>query len=183
LEQHAKFPLLEQVDWFFTSAAWTNLYTQTLFLPLAKTTSYHIPCKIQIGTRIPKANTFRFENCWFSHENCISQISNTWSIPSRRSNSAHVISDKFKLLRRVLKHWAKGLSSLSNLISKCNATLAFFDKQEEFRDLLHPEATFRNILKLHIKNLLKMQNTYWKQRFTQRLVQYGDENSSFMQWQ
>jgi hypothetical protein len=55
-------PLLEQVVWFFTSVAWTNIYPQTLVLPLARITSDHIPRKIQIGTRIPKANIFRFEN-------------------------------------------------------------------------------------------------------------------------
>jgi len=152
---------------------------KTLVLPLARTTSDHIPCKIQIGTRIPKANIFRFENYWFNHDCCFSQISNAWSIPSRKVNSAHVVSDKLKLLRRILKHWAKSLSNLSALIANCNATLSFFDKLEEHRDLFQQEADFRSIHKLHIQNLLRTQNIYWRQRFTQRLVQFGDENTKF----
>jgi endonuclease/exonuclease/phosphatase family metal-dependent hydrolase len=55
-------PLLEQIDWFFTSVAWTSQFPSTMVLPLAKITSDHVPCKVQIGTSIPKANIFRFEN-------------------------------------------------------------------------------------------------------------------------
>ena len=66
--------LLEQVDWFFTSVAWTNQYPLTVVLPLARITSDHLPYKIQIDTSIPKANIFRFENYWFSHPCCIDQI-------------------------------------------------------------------------------------------------------------
>ena len=66
--------LLEQVDWFFTSVAWTNQYPLTIVLPLARITSDHLPYKIQIGTSIPKENIFRFENYWFSHPCCIDQI-------------------------------------------------------------------------------------------------------------
>jgi hypothetical protein len=35
------------------------------------------------------------------------------------------------------------------------------------------------IIKGKIHNLLAMQNTYWRQRFTQRLVQFGDEKTKF----
>ena len=55
-------PLLEQIDWVFTSANWISVYPDTLLLPLTRPTSDHIPCKIQIGTNIPKAQVFRFEN-------------------------------------------------------------------------------------------------------------------------
>ena len=55
-------PLLEQLDWFFTSANWSLTYPNTLVLPMAKITSDHIPCKISIGTSIPKTSIFRFEN-------------------------------------------------------------------------------------------------------------------------
>jgi len=57
-------PLLEQLDWFLTSANWTIEYPNTEVLPLAKITSDHLPCQISIGTKIPKANIFRFENYW-----------------------------------------------------------------------------------------------------------------------
>lgn len=128
-------PLLEQVDWFFTSVAWTSQFPFSMVIPLARVTSDHIPCKVQIETNIPKANLFRFENFWFNHPGCMEQISNAWLTPTRCSDSAQVISAKFKLLRRILKNWAKGLSNLSKLIDNCNLTIAFFDKLEEIRVL------------------------------------------------
>jgi hypothetical protein len=172
-------PLLEQVDWFFTSVAWTTQFPLYLVLPLAKITSDHLLCKIQFGTSIPKTNIFRFENFWFNHPSCYDQISNAWTAPTRCSNSAQIVTTKFKLLRRILKSWSKNLSNLSKLISNCNLTIEFFDKLEEIRSLYPQEQTFRAILKQHIGNLLFMQKTYWRQRFTQRLVQYGDENTKF----
>ena len=43
-------PLLEQLDWFFTSPNWTLDFPNTKVLPLAKITSDHIPYKIIIST-------------------------------------------------------------------------------------------------------------------------------------
>lgn len=57
-------PLLEQLDWFFTSPNWMIDFLNIEVLPLAKITSDHSPCQIAIITRIPKANIFHFENFW-----------------------------------------------------------------------------------------------------------------------
>jgi hypothetical protein len=107
-----KSPLLEQIDWFFTSVAWTTQFPSSLVLPLARITSDHLPCKVKIGTHIPRANIFRFENFWLKHPSCLEQIKNAWLAPVCVPNSAHVISAKFKFLRKVLKLWAKNLSNL-----------------------------------------------------------------------
>ena len=125
---------------------------------------------IQIGIRIPKTNIFRFENYWFNHPRCMEHIVNVWNTSVRSRNSGHAINEKLKLLRRVLKRWAKNLSNLSLLISNCNLTIAFFDKLEEIRDLLPHEAIFRKFIKSHILNQLAMQNEYWRQRYTQTVV-------------
>jgi hypothetical protein len=55
-------PLLEKLDWCFTSEAWTLSYPDTSAIPLAKTASDHVPIMIKIGTSIPRAKIFRFEN-------------------------------------------------------------------------------------------------------------------------
>jgi exonuclease III len=39
-------PLLEQIDWCFTSDRWISSYPNMLMLPLSRPTSDHIPCKI-----------------------------------------------------------------------------------------------------------------------------------------
>lgn len=43
-------PLLEQLDWFFTTPQWTISYPNTMVIPLFKSTSDHTPCKVQMGT-------------------------------------------------------------------------------------------------------------------------------------
>ena len=53
-------PLLEQLDWFFTSVDWISDYPMTEVLPLARTASDHVPCMVTIKTSIPKSNLFRF---------------------------------------------------------------------------------------------------------------------------
>jgi hypothetical protein len=57
-------PLLEQLDWFFTSANWISDYPNSMVLPLAHSGSDHVPCVLHIGTEIPKAKIFIFENYW-----------------------------------------------------------------------------------------------------------------------
>ena len=57
-------PLLQKLDWVFTSESWTTAFPNTLAIPLAKPISDHTPCVVQISTQIPKAAIFRFENYW-----------------------------------------------------------------------------------------------------------------------
>jgi hypothetical protein len=86
---------------------------------------------------------------------------------------------KFKLLRRILKIWVKNRSNLNKLIANSNLIVAFFDRLEELRSLTDPKSRFRFIIKSHLQKLLIVQREYWKQRYTQHFVQFGDENSKF----
>lgn len=83
-----KDPLLERLDWFFTSAAWTQSFPSTFVAPLAKPTSDHLPCVISIGTMIPKAQVFRFENHWLHHKEFKAIVQNAWNIPVGFKDSA-----------------------------------------------------------------------------------------------
>ena len=57
-------PLLEQLDWFFTTPSWTTSFPNTVVTPMAKPSSDHVPCMVNISTDIPKSNIFRFDNFW-----------------------------------------------------------------------------------------------------------------------
>ena len=67
-------PLLERLDWFFTSNSWTTMFPATSVKTLNKPTSDHTPCLISMETVIPKGTTFRFENYLMEHEHFLEVI-------------------------------------------------------------------------------------------------------------
>lgn len=77
---------------FFSSTAWTLKFPNTLVKPLARSTSDHTPCVVQIGTDIPKANIFRFENFCIKHEGFFELVQSIWQNHGHDSNSAKKIS-------------------------------------------------------------------------------------------
>jgi hypothetical protein len=60
-------PLLVKLDWVLTFASWPLSYPATHVQPLSRPILDHIPYVIHIGSNIPKANVFRFENYWMEH--------------------------------------------------------------------------------------------------------------------
>lgn len=72
-------PLLEQLDWFFTSVNWTIQFPRTEVLLLAKVTSDHIPCKVVIDSKIPRSNIFHFGNFWVQHTGFQEIVQSQWN--------------------------------------------------------------------------------------------------------
>jgi hypothetical protein len=171
-------PLMVQLDWFFTSSAWTIKYPNTMVNPLAKPISDHIPCVVSIGSSIPKANIFRFENHWIRMPGFIDVVKTIWEI-NCPGDSAKCISSKFKLLRKALKNWSTSLSVLNKLVSNCNEVIFMLDEFEEKRKLHISEWNFRNIVKARLQHILSCKQEYWKKRCTARWARLGDENTSF----
>lgn len=108
-------PLLVQLDWFFTSHSWTLKYPNTVVHPLAKPTSDHVPCVVSVGTSIPKAKVFRFEDHWIRLPGFLDKVKTIWDI-NCPGDSAKCLSAKFKLLRKGLKQWSTSFSVLHSLI-------------------------------------------------------------------
>jgi hypothetical protein len=172
-------PLLEQLDWFFTSPNWTIDFPNTEVLPLAKITSDYIPCKISISTRIPKANIFRFENFWAEHEDFVDTVCRSWTSNKKEDTTVKQISKNLKILRRDLKDWSKNLSKLGQLIRNCNTFIGFLDNLEDVRRLFYPEINLRCLIKRKLQKLLHHKNIYWKNRYKTSKVRFGDECTKF----
>jgi hypothetical protein len=51
-------PLLEQLDWYFTTTEWTLTFPNTQVYPLTRPVSHHLPCVVKIVSKIPKAAIF-----------------------------------------------------------------------------------------------------------------------------
>jgi hypothetical protein len=153
-------PLLEQLDWFFTSPNWTLDFPMTEVYPMAQITSDHVPCRVSVNTRIPKSNVFRFENFWAQHVGFLDAVQDSWLTPTHSSNSTRVISAKFKRLRYSLRNWSKNLSNLSLLINNCNTVILFLDSLENVIILFNPKANLRLLVKHQLKTLLDYKNRY-----------------------
>jgi endonuclease/exonuclease/phosphatase family metal-dependent hydrolase len=72
-------PLLEQLDWFFTTPTWTTHFPYTLVLPMANFSSDHVPCVVTIDTVIPKTRIFRFESYWVDHPTFLQCVKDSWT--------------------------------------------------------------------------------------------------------
>lgn len=150
-----EIPLLEKLDWFFSSESWTLTYANTLVKPLAKPISDHTPCRIQTGTNIPKSTIFRFENYWLQHQDFLGVVNKIWEQDTQEHDSAKLITAKFKRLRKGLKIWSRSLSNLSSSIKAANELIFLWDLIEEFRNLNTVEINGREIIKTHLLKLLK----------------------------
>lgn len=171
-------PLLEKLDWVFTSISWSLSYPATRVQPLSRLTSDHIPYVVRMDSHIPKANIFRFENYWADFHGFLDVIHLHWHSNPFFSNMAKIISGKFKQLRSGLKRWSKEFSQLNKLITNCSWVLSLLDGLEDQRILSTVEKKFRQIFKSHLHKLVEAKRLYWKQRSTIRWVKFGDENSS-----
>jgi hypothetical protein len=117
---------------------------------------------IKVGTSIPKVNVFRFESFWADKPGFLDTVQSAWQTKVLASNTTTNIVAKFKLLRRVLKRWALGLSKLKMQISQCNDVLLILDKLEENRTLFPQKNNLKETLKDHVLKLLHFQKQYWR---------------------
>ena len=84
-------PLLEQLDWFFTTLNWTISFPTTMVNPLGKPASDHTPCSVVIQATIPKSKLFRFETYWIAHPGFMEVVAQAWNKPikyNRMPNAA-----------------------------------------------------------------------------------------------
>lgn len=120
-------PLLERLDWFFSSNAWTLAYPHTIAKSLVMETFDHWPCVIEIRTNIPKSKIFRFENFWMEYESFLPLVAATWNGQFSQTDPALLISAKFKALRAALRTWQAQLSNLKQVISNIKIVINLLD--------------------------------------------------------
>jgi hypothetical protein len=147
-------PLLERLDWFFSSNSWVSVLPNTSASALSRDTSDHTPCLITASTKVPKPHVFRFENFWLQHHQFNEIFQAAWNSPSDQPDKAKAISAKFKKLGRILREWKSQLPSLAKTIHNCKEVILLLDTLEESRDLTLEEWNFRSIVSQQLQSLL-----------------------------
>jgi hypothetical protein len=102
-------------------------------------------------------------------------VAHGWAVPTNQTDSAKILTAKFKNLRRVLKAWQAQLSSLKANVANVKSVLILLGILEEYRYLTVLEWNFRTLF-------LYQQQVYWKQRGTLKWVKFGYESSERYKW-
>lgn len=179
MDQQATQPSFGKIRLVFSSTEWTTVYPFTFATALSRDTSDHTPCCINVTTKTPRPQVFRFESYWLEHEDFMSVLQHGWSVEVNHTDKSRRINAKFKNLRRILKAWNANLPNLASAIQNSKNTIKLLDIMEEFRDLTVDEWNFRAQIEAHLQNLLNQQKIYWKQRGTIKWVKFGDECTQF----
>jgi hypothetical protein len=148
-------PLLEKLDWIFTSTSWTLSFPDTKATPLSMPISDHTPYVVQISTQIPKLPVFCFENYWVEFEGFFDIVKLHWETTPFFGDSARTLSGKFKQVRRGFKAWSRELSKLNKNIHNCSWVIALIDGLEDVRSLSAIEKNFRKNVQKYMANCLK----------------------------
>lgn len=171
-------PLLEKLDWVFTSGSWALNYPSTSVKALDMIPSDHCPCIVSISTQIPRNKTFRFENHWLKHSEFQNILSQSWN-DIVITDKARLITAKLKRLRKKLREWHASMASLKTLIVNVRETILFLEILVDYRDLGLFEWNFKKLLERHLLNLLDKQRQYWQQRGNVNWVKLGDASTHF----
>ena len=128
-------PLMERLDWFFTSSSWTTSYPNTTVSALVMQTSDHWLCNITISTTIPKSQVFMFENYWLQQPSFTQVAQQGWEAIDSQPDKAKTVTAKFKNLRKILRTWKQNLSNLKRNLDNIKVILSLLEIIEESRDL------------------------------------------------
>jgi hypothetical protein len=82
-----------------------------------------VPCVISIGSKISRANIFRFKNYWLQHSEFKDIIQNAWNIPVGYTDNA-------KLINAIQK-----LEKMFKVMGKESPMLEGSNKQSELCDI------------------------------------------------
>jgi hypothetical protein len=159
VEQYARKPSARPTILVFHIHSLELKYPNTVVNPLAKPTSDHIPLVVSVGTSIPKAKVFCFENHWIRMPGFLQVVETIWNI-SCPGDSAKRISAKLKLLRKGLRNWSTSISMINKLISNCNDIILMLDDYEEQRNLHITEWNFRDIVNVRLQHILLCKQRY-----------------------
>ena len=80
-------PMLERLDIAFVNLCWDERLPNTVLSSLTRSTSDHVPLKVEISTTIPKSTVFRFENFWIHSPGFHDVVTTAWCCRTENNNA------------------------------------------------------------------------------------------------
>jgi hypothetical protein len=100
-------PTLETLDRVFINLVWDEVLPNTTLSSLTKTTSDHVPLKIDISNVVPRSKLFRFKNYWVQAPGFHEVTASAWNCRTRNSDTSAILATKLKSTRFALKEWRR----------------------------------------------------------------------------
>ena len=157
-------PLLEPLDWFFSSSCWTTSFPNTMVLPLGKPVSDHIPCVVTIESSIPKSKLFRFENFWIKMPGFKEIVQGAWNQNVNHVDLYHMFFHKLKKISQALRKWSKTIFAHSKVqLHMALEVILRLDVAQELRPLSVEERDICTRLKRKVVALAVMERARKRQ--------------------
>ncbi|KAL0920848.1 hypothetical protein M5K25_007863 [Dendrobium thyrsiflorum] len=175
--------LWQRLDRALFNQLWIDNWSLTTVEHLSRSLSDHCPLLINIKNSLNCASsipTFRFQNMWIQHIDFLKVVKSNWSAPLSPDNSIKGMVRlwfKFKRLKQFLSWWNK------NCFKNIFANIAEMEKEVcRLENVILSDPSFMNDLNLAKDNLIKfqdMEETYWKQKASSKLIMEGDRNTKY----
>jgi hypothetical protein len=121
---------------------------------LPRTTSDHVPLKIEISTNIPKPQVFLYCNNWKFKPDFKDLVTSSWNHSAPRREVTGTLVPKIKTTRQKANGWKKSLRPHRTNLNNAKRMLNLLDWIEERCTLTNLEHAFKLILKCKIAHLI-----------------------------
>jgi exonuclease III len=128
-------PTLERLDRVFINLAWDEILPSTILSSLTRTTSDHVPLRVDVSTVIPKSNLFRFENYWVKAAGFQDVLTSVWACRTNNNDTSAIVAAKLKETRRAIREWRKQIPRIAQRETDCRIVINLLDRVEEARPL------------------------------------------------
>jgi hypothetical protein len=98
-------PTLERIDRAFINLAWDAVLPNSILSSLTRTTSDHVPLKIQISSYVPKSAIYRYEPSWALQPGFHEMVGTAWNLHRSPSDPAASLVIRLKRTRAGSKDW------------------------------------------------------------------------------
>ncbi|XP_073111488.1 uncharacterized protein [Elaeis guineensis] len=162
---HRDSPTLTKLDRCLVTIDWIERFPLAMLMRLPKTTSDHLPLKLEFYKHPPCRKLFRFELFWLLKHDLKELIGAWWkAAPSSPDASTNLVM-KLGFLRSKLKTWNR-LTNGNILVRKTQIKkqISELDSQEEIRCLSMEAQCKRRVLREQLESILQEEEALWKQR-------------------
>jgi hypothetical protein len=126
---------VERLDRVFINLAWDEILPSTILSSLTRTTSDHVPLRVDVSTVIPKSNLFRFENYWVKAAGFQDVLTSVWACRTDNNDTSAIVAAKLKETRRAIREWRKQIPRIAQRETDCRIVINLLDRVEEARPL------------------------------------------------